>query len=210
MICACIAEPSLQACIDAAAGESLAEIRLDLARLSIEEVDEIFGQPLKLIATCRPGPFPEAQRLDLLKRAVRAGAAYLDIEIEAAFKEEMVSFCRAHTCAVIVSYHNYVETPPLPNVRQVVNDCFDSGADIAKVACLVQGHADSARLLALYDDERAIVALGMGELAKITRVAAPLLGAPFTYASVGSGQETAPGQIDSDTLRKIITDIRHA
>ena len=48
-----------------------------------------------------------------------------------------------------------------------------------------------------------MIALGMGKKGKITRLAAPLLGAPFTYASPAAGSETGPGQLEMDTLIKI-------
>jgi 3-dehydroquinate dehydratase len=44
----------------------------------------------------------------------------------------------------------------------------------------------------------------MGKEAQITRIAAPLLGAPFTYAALESGRETAPGQLDKDTLAALL------
>jgi len=44
----------------------------------------------------------------------------------------------------------------------------------------------------------------MGQKGKITRVAAPLLGAPFAYASFKPGSETAEGQLDRKSLKTIL------
>jgi 3-dehydroquinate dehydratase-1 len=122
---------------------------------------------------------------------------------------------------VILSYHNFKTTPPGDKLERIIDQCFLEGADIAKVACQVHFLSDCVRLLSLYGyqpldgktsgendnrdtgDSRGIIAIGIGEKGKITRVAAPLLGAPFTYASIVTGLETAPGQVDADTLAKI-------
>jgi 3-dehydroquinate dehydratase-1 len=50
----------------------------------------------------------------------------------------------------------------------------------------------------------------MGKDGRITRIAAPLLGAPFTYASLDNTRETASGQLDSRTLKQIIDMIRNS
>jgi 3-dehydroquinate dehydratase-1 len=51
----------------------------------------------------------------------------------------------------------------------------------------------------------------MGEKGKLTRLAAPLLGSVFTYASLGEGKETAEGQWEAASLRRILLELtRHA
>jgi 3-dehydroquinate dehydratase len=48
----------------------------------------------------------------------------------------------------------------------------------------------------------------MGAAGKITRVAAPLLGAPLTFASRSPGQETAEGQFDIASLSTLLETIQ--
>jgi 3-dehydroquinate dehydratase len=43
----------------------------------------------------------------------------------------------------------------------------------------------------------------MGQIGTITRVAAPLLGAEFTYASLEPKLATAPGQLAVDEMKDI-------
>jgi 3-dehydroquinate dehydratase I len=118
--------------------------------------------------------------------------------------------CRKRGCKLIVSYHNYENTPPREELKVLVNRCFSFGADVAKIACQVNCEADAARILSLYDFDyqanvdKKIVAIGMGEKGKITRPASLLLGAPFTYASMSTGKETAPGQLTKQTLEDIL------
>ncbi len=50
---------------------------------------------------------------------------------------------------VIISYHNYSETPSDEALEALVEDMFDEGADIAKIATTAKCVEDSARMLAL-------------------------------------------------------------
>ena len=43
----------------------------------------------------------------------------------------------------------------------------------------------------------------MGKLGRISRVMGPYLGAEFTFAAPGEGEETAPGQLSYDQLEAI-------
>jgi 3-dehydroquinate dehydratase-1 len=58
--------------------------------------------------------------------------------------------------------------------------------------------------MSLYNSDKTIIALGMGNLGKITRIAAPFLGAPFTYAYPTGRKRTAEGQFSIDKLEDIM------
>lgn len=213
MICVSLAEPTAAACIRALRGCDYAEIRLDRMRVGPAGVQKIFSQHPGLIASCRPGGMSEEKRLRLLLAAVQAGAAFVDIELETAarFRERIVRAARAVGCRVIVSYHNFQETPSRAELERRIALSFASGADIVKVACLVRTRRDNARLLGLLDAGPALIVVGMGKKGRLTRIAAPLLGSVFTYASIGGGRETAEGQLDAASLVRIILELkRHA
>ncbi len=206
MICISIAEPTLELIFQAIGNEELAEIRLDLINLSEKEIKTLFSQNIKLIATCRPCKYSDTKRKEILKNSIKAGASYVDIELEASddFKTEIATLAKKKSCKVIISYHNYDNTPLKRELDQVIDWCFKSGADIAKIVCKVNHISDNARLLSLYEPDKEIIAFGLGLKAKITRIAAPFLGAPFTYASISAGKETADGQINKATLAKLL------
>jgi 3-dehydroquinate dehydratase-1 len=145
----------------------------------------------------------------MLMTAVDAGAAYVDVELAApaAYRRGIARWASAAGCKLIVSHHDYERTPDAATLRGLLERCFDSGADLAKIACMVNASRDNARLLGLLNDEREIVVIGMGAKGRITRIAAPLLGSPFTFASAAAGKETAPGQMDQPSLEKIIRSI---
>jgi 3-dehydroquinate dehydratase-1 len=191
MICVSLTEPTAAACRHALNGLDLAEIRLERMRIGPEGVRRIFSRHRRLVATCRPGVVSEKRRLALLRAAIRAGAAYVDIELEAGdgFREGII---RAELERTIILARSF-------------------GADIVKIACLVRARRDSARLLGLLDSATPLIVVGMGEKGKLTRLAAPLLGSVFTYASLGEGKETAEGQWEAASLRRILLELtRHA
>jgi 3-dehydroquinate dehydratase type I len=206
MICVSIAEPTLEECRAALKGLEFAEIRIDKTSLTPVETKELFAEPLKLIATCRPGPRSDDERLALLLAAVAAGAAYVDFEVDApaAFRSAVLAAAKEKGCRVIIAYHNHSETPLRHYLLQVIESCFDQGADFAKVVCRVRNPQDCVRLLSLYESRKNLIALGLGELGVITRIAAPFLGAPLTYASLAPGKETAEGQPDVKTLEAVM------
>jgi 3-dehydroquinate dehydratase-1 len=215
MICVSIAEPDYLNCKKALEKTECAEIRMDMMDLKESEIQEIFSYPGKdIIATCRPGKdkYNDEERLEKLKTAITSGATFVDVEIETseAFKGEIIPIAVQNKCKVIVSFHDFEKTPSSSELEDIVEQCFEQGADIAKVACMIHSKQDISRILSLYDRDNNIVAIGMGELGKITRIAAPFLGAPFTYASLNSGKETAKGQLTKHMMEKILEMIEHA
>jgi 3-dehydroquinate dehydratase-1 len=227
MICVSLADLGFEECREILNKIEMAELRLDLLDFSIDQIQALFSHnqkffggsrgavfqkspPVLLIATHRPTTISDDERKDILITAVEAGADYVDLESEAdaRFKHAVMKVCHRKNCKVIFSYHNYESTPSKAKLEKMIEACFAEGADIAKIACRVNDEADAARILSLYDrehiKEKQLVAIGMGEKGKITRLAAPLLGAPFTYACLSHSKETAPGQWDMKTLKDIL------
>jgi len=207
MICVSLAEATVEELLTALVGLPFAEIRMDRTEgLSPIDAAKLFGGHPRLIATCRPGKLADDARKDLLLAAIQAGAAYVDVELDAPdpYREEIVAEAMEHGCEVIISFHDMEKTPDRQALSHIVSACFQKGAHIAKIACAVRSAGDCARLLGLLDDARRIVAVGMGEKGRVTRVVAPLLGSPFTFASRAKGRETAEGQIDADRLEHLM------
>lgn len=197
MICVSLASRDWRECLRESKRHDFVEVRLDLMRVTPDQVRKIFSSHPRLLATCRPGRHTPARRRQLLLAAVEAGAAYLDLELEApeAWRAPLLERARRRGCRVIVSFHDYRATPGRRTLERVRRSCFAQGADVAKISCLVKRPRDNVRLLALLDYRRPVVVMGMGEAGKPTRWLAPLLGSPFTYACL-PGQPTAPGQLD--------------
>ena len=209
MICVSLMEKNADDILKVLSGFDFAEVRLDGFRPTPDDAKKIFSHPGKLIATMRPGDRPDEERLAVLVAAIEAGADYVDVELDSPplITEGIMAAARRYDCGVIVSFHDFAGTPTRKELGKIVDGCFSMGADIAKIACVTNSTGDCARLLGVLDDERPIVAVGMGKLGRITRIAAPLLGSPFTFASPSIGKETAEGQIDASTLKRIMEEI---
>ncbi len=208
MICVSLFAPTADEVLGLVGKYQMAEVRLELCGLNADDVRRVYSSAgIPLVATCRPGRIPDEQRYELLAAAVDAGASYVDLEISnpPEIIERMVGLARGKSCKVILSYFNHKETPMKLVLQQAIDEAFDFGADIAKVVCRVRSIQDCSRLLSLYELRKNIMALGLGELgASLTCIAAPRLGAPFTYASVAPGRETAEGQPDYETLKSVL------
>lgn len=212
MICVAISETNFEKCCELIKKFELSEIRLDLTGFNKEQVEKLFSMGYNLIATCRPGNISEQLRKELLVAAIYSGAKYVDVEFETdyGFKQDIIKAALPKKCDVIISYHNYESTPPAEQLRIIIQQCFDMGATVAKIACLVQTPADNAALMSVYAQGKRIVSVGMGELGKIARIMPLFLGAEFTFASVSDETATAPGQISYEKLKKIIEQIKLA
>jgi 3-dehydroquinate dehydratase I len=210
MICTAISEKDFIKCRQMVSIYGMVEIRIDLCALDTAKVHEIFASHKNLVATCRPDHCSDTERAELLKTAIKSGARYVDVEIESdkAFIDEMKRVAADNKCDLIISYHNFDATPSQKELETIVAECFLLGADVAKIACMVNNHNDNAAILSLFQMKKRLVALGMGEKGKITRVVSPLLGAEFTFASPDQGEGTAPGQITTERMKSIFTELR--
>ena len=190
----------------------MAEIRLDRCPLSIEEIEYLFSSSdTPLVATCRVvddgnGTWEEAE--EKLTAAVKAGAAFLDLEIEAPKEigKRLRRACTEYGTTMIRSSHFFAGTPSDDVLRNTVEKCRKFGGEIVKIAAMAKSGEDVARVLALYssiastnsaaETQRPVelVAFSMGEIGKVSRLDCLKLGSPFTYAALNENEAAAPGQ----------------
>jgi 3-dehydroquinate dehydratase-1 len=207
MICVSLAEPSFGRTVAALRGLPMAEIRMDLTPLRPDQIAAVFARPLPLVATFRPGRASDDERAAALEAAIRAGAAYVDIEAEdpPRYRTRLVRAARERGCRVILSVHSERRPPAAGDLARTRDGIFRRGADIAKIVYRAGSAGDCLRLFSLYgtDKRDQVIALGLGRAGLATRLAAPFLGAPFTYASLRPGRETAEGQLDWRTMDRL-------
>lgn len=214
---ATVAEAIRQA--QAAEGEAdVIEIRLDaLAEPAVRPFCAAVQQPL--LFTNRPtwegGAFAgsERERLALLEEAVRAGAAYVDIELqsEAGQVERLVELARPGKTAVIVSWHLFDRTPSAQALSSILQRQYRSGAGIGKIVTMAHTFQDVLRVLDLQvlaaEMGFPLITFCMGKAGVISRVATLELGGYMTYAAADGGAPTAPGQFALNPLRQILRGI---
>lgn len=209
MICVAISDKSKEKCLQILDNVEMAEIRLDLTHSSLEDIKEIFRHPTPKIATCRFEKTGLEVQFRKLSKAIVSGAQFVDVELETPKEQmdEIINLARKYGCKVILSYHNFTETPGLRDLYKIADECYEKGAEIAKIATMVNYPEDNGRLMALYSIGKPVVSIGMGEIGKITRITASLLGAEFTFASQDDGVETAPGQIKYSKMKDLFEQI---
>lgn len=142
----------------------MAEIRLDRCPLSIDEIEYLFSSSdTPLVATCRVvddgnGTWEEAE--EKLTAAVEAGAAFLDLEIEAPKEigKRLRRACTEYGTTMIRSSHFFAGTPSDDVLRGTVERCRKFGGEIVKIAAMAKSEEDVARVLALYSAAEYILA----------------------------------------------------
>jgi len=210
MICVSLSKIGFEECLSLAREEAFVEFRFDLLDLSPDQVSQAVAAAKRSIATYRPETGDPDRRIQTMMTALKAGATYADIEIDADshYRKELLKAARSLGRDVIISYHNFESTPGAERLKKIAESCRKAGADVVKIACQVNETRDVQTLLGLYREGWRMAVIGMGEKGLITRIAAPFLGAEFTFASPRMGRETAPGQIDRIRLASIIAGIR--
>lgn len=210
MICTTIQNRTLEEIIGLLEGSEpriqMAEIRLDRCPLDIEEIESLFSSSdTPLVATCRVvddgnGTWEEAE--EKLTAAVEAGAAFLDLEIEAPKEvgKRLRRACTEHGTTMIRSSHFFAGTPSDDVLRNTVEKCRKFGGEIVKIAAMAKSGEDVARVLGLYSQEQTsqrqaeLIAFSMGETGRASRLECLRLGSPFTYAALNDNEAAAPGQ----------------
>ena len=131
----------------------MAEIRLDRCDLSDEEIEDLFANTdTPLIATCRIVEVGAKEAERRLGVAIRAGARFADLEVEAdaGFSKRFRSACEECGTEIIRSFHDYAGTPDLEYLQQLRDRCYRYGADIAKIVVTAHTEDDVKRVMALY------------------------------------------------------------
>ncbi len=210
MICTSINSNSLKEIEDIIKEENFCELRLDLCNLTIDEVKYIFSNYSPLIATYRRNKdLKESKRNIFLQEAIIAGADYLDIDFLNLDQKDnfLISLAKEHNCKLILSFHDYNCTPNIDKIKNYISLILKENPDIIKLAFKANSIQDTALILSLYSSfphlANKMIAIAMGELGKISRIASPLLGAPFSYFSCLNMPATAEGQINSQEARQI-------
>jgi len=186
------------------------ELRTDYIQDFSEEDIETIRKETKVqsIFTCRKkeegGKFQgdEKERVRILQKAIDSGFEHVDIELKT-MKDNY--FRLNKKVKLIVSYHNFAETPSYWDMQSIIYQMNELKPDILKIATMMHEEYESTKIYRLltnkpHTEERIVI--GMGEKGRMTRILGPLLGSYLTYASTQYG-ESAPGQIDINELKEI-------
>ena len=195
------------------------EFRMDLATTALDSIRDYAGS-LPLLVTNRVewegGETPESpQRLSALRAAIEMDPVEaVDVEL-AAIRDgdagRVVDHARAEDVAVVVSVHDFDETPSRGRMRELLSAAGEHG-DVAKLAVTARAPEDVLDVLAVTHAATAegetVATMAMGEPGRHSRAVAPLYGSRIGYAPVDPDEATAPGQYDLATLSALVDQLR--
>ena len=132
-------------------------------------------------------------RLRLMVEGARSLAEYCDVE--AAYYERALKF-KPDLNRLIVSYHNFTETPT--DLTAIYERLCRLPAGVHKIVTQANSIRDTLPTFELLNrasaENRKLIALGMGEPGLITRILGTSRGSYLTYGSLKPGAESAAGQ----------------
>lgn len=197
-----------------AAQADVLEIRLDyLHTPAVSPFVNTLRKPL--LFTNRPnwegGEFTgdEEQRMGALLEAVSENCGYVDLELLAPDDSHRRMRMALHdsTTKLIVSWHNFKDTPMREELLGRMALMQDMGADIGKIITTAHSHRDVLRVLQLQEVAEQLdfplITFCMGRPGVVSRVATCELGGYMTYCAVSGEEATAPGQLSVGALREI-------
>lgn len=189
-------------CLTQLNNSNFVEFRLDLCQLTTEERSLLYKIPKQFIATCRGD---DETTFSLLKEAILLGATYVDLDIRRSddLIKKVGELISDSACKLIISYHNYKETPSLNELAEIYERAQSYQPYLVKICTTINTLSDNSMVLSLYQKYDRIIAFGMGEMGKITRLASLYCGAPFTYTTLPSSPSNAKGQMTVDALTKL-------
>ncbi|WP_313339887.1 type I 3-dehydroquinate dehydratase [Sedimentibacter sp.] len=139
----------------------------------------------------------------------------IDIEL---FKPEnkikkFIETAHKSNIKVILSNHDFSKTPDKEEILSRMLRMQLLGADISKIAVMPTSESDILTLLSVslkmktLKADRPFIALSMGSLGTITRVASEFFGSCITYASLN--KNSAPGQLSVEDTREVMRIFRN-
>lgn len=193
-------------------GNTFLELRLDYltspaAGITLIEQFHRKYPEAYLLATCRHranhGHFSGSidQQIEILRDAGAAGATAVDLEIESAEKVKSAAALLRQSAPLVVSYHNFTNTPVLEPIRRRVARI---PADAYKIITTARKPMDNMRMIEFVREglgTTPLIAFSMSEIGVATRILATGSGCLYTYAAPDQEEGTAPGQVSSKLMR---------
>jgi 3-dehydroquinate dehydratase/shikimate dehydrogenase len=190
---------------DLAASADMFEVRGDMVS-DLDLLTILRARTRPLLFACRAASEggawddTETRRRMTLLEAVKRGFDYVDVEYRSDFMDVMIEKSGQ---GLLLSYHDLAGMPE--DLDGLYYRMCQRGADVVKIAVTPRSFADVGRLLDFASQTaqgggKPLVAIALGPMGTISRVAAGRFGAPFTFASPAWGSEAAPGQLPADVM----------
>lgn len=155
--------------------------------------------------------------IEIYEAVIKSGKAEL-VDIELMLGDDVVSrlIKNAHENGVktVLSNHDFNATPSVDIMTDRLMKMKSLGADIAKIAVMPGCAYDVLSLFMASENMKhtdnpvPVIAVSMGHVGLISRIAGETFGSAVTFAS--AGKASAPGQIDADELDAVLNTIHHS
>lgn len=166
-----------------------------------------------VVATNRPikegGAFDgsEAERIEVLQKAIEAGAEWVDIEASAGCAA--LAAVRSGRARILLSHHDFSGTADRLSLRRLVTKMADKQPDVIKIICYAKAPEDNLRMLELIPFCRREFGIGaiafcMGPVGGWSRLVCLSLGSPWTYVQFTGLTPSAPGQYTAEEMRHLL------
>ncbi len=171
------------------------------------------SKPLLLtVRTCREGG-----KANLLRQSYKQLLAGIlseispdavDVEFGRGDIADLVSAAHAKNIPVIASFHDFTKTPSERALLKKLTRMEQAQADVLKIAVMPKTASDVLRLLKTLLAARKtlnspMIAIAMGKLGTLTRVAGGQFGSCATFA--GFGNISAPGQLGLEETNRFLS-----
>ncbi len=207
-ICGVIVNKDLELIRDSEEFVDLFEVRIDLIGDGWQELPQQLRKPwIACNRTADEGGRWEEDDEGMIKellKAVELGADIVDLELGTRNLGEIVGLIKKRT-KCLLSFHELSGTPPISEMRGIIQRQLEAGGDVCKVITTAQRFEDNLTALQLITEFPGIrvISFAMGPLGQVSRIFCPLVGGDFIYASLEEGKESASGQITARGLRRI-------
>ena len=144
-----------------------------------------------------------------LAAAATKGIDLIDIEMVKAeyLGRDFIAALKENDVKIIMSSHDFEQTPNDATLVFRVNVMNQLGADIGKLAMMPQNLTDVLRIMGIVSKVRVfnqlpLAVMAMADLGKVTRISGELIGSVLTFGSLE--QASAPGQIPVEQLKETL------
>ncbi|TKJ93568.1 type I 3-dehydroquinate dehydratase [Paenibacillus sp. CFBP13512] len=135
----------------------------------------------------------------------------IDVELfnEETAIQQLITTAHEHNTFVIISNHDFQQTPPKEELISRLSRAQQLGADITKIAVMPQISSDVITLLDATNTmkeqhaDRPMITMSMAGKGMISRLTGELFGSAITFGAIQ--KSSAPGQVPVSDLRSILS-----
>jgi len=150
-------------------------------------------------------------RIKYYLKAIEQDASLIDFELSSIKINKnfykLIEEAHRKNVGVIISYHNFQETPKPQVLFDKIDEENSYNADVLKIATMVKNlediiTIDNVTFIARQKFRKPMMTMGMGQIGKLSRISAVAFGSDIIFAHLG--KKSAPGQLSFSQAKKII------